>query len=89
MEKELTFKHIEGISYPAETEEAGKKKQILFTQRDSLAENIKIRSDEIDELRIEFENSIEPKKKHLNELIKLMGEVRYKLHDLGVHAEDC
>ena len=70
-------------------EEVKENKQILFTQRDSLAESIKIRSEEIKELRENFEEMLEPKKKHFNKLIELMGEVRYKLHKLGVDAEDC
>ena len=67
----------------------GTEKQILFTQRDSLVESIRIRDKEIKDLRDEFEDELEPKKKHLNELIKLMEDVRYKLHKLGVPAEDC
>ena len=58
-------------------------------QRENLAESIKIRDKEIKELREKFENSIGDKKKHLNELIKLIGDVRSKLHELGVPAEDC
>lgn len=64
-------------------------KQTLFTQRDSLAESIRIRDKEIEELRTEFEKSIEPKKKHLNKLRDLIEEVRTKLYRLGVSIEDC
>jgi len=64
-------------------------KQTLFTQRDSLAESIRIRDKEIEELRDEFEKSIESKKKHLNELRGLIEEVRSKLCRLGVPIEDC
>jgi len=64
-------------------------KQTLLTQRDSIAESIRMRDKEIEELRDEFEKSIESKKKHLNELRDLIEEVRSKLYRLGVPAEDC
>lgn len=72
-----------------EMEQIGKNKQVLFIQRDSLVESIRIRGQEIKELRENFEEMLEPKKKHLNKLIELIREVRYKLYELGVDAEDC
>ena len=61
----------------------------IMTQRDSLADSIRIRSDEIKDLTADFERSLEPKKKHLNKLIGLLRDVRSKLYELGVPAEDC
>ena len=64
-------------------------KEKLFEQRDNLAESVNIRRTEINELREEFEKSIGQKKRHLNELIILLEDVRTKLYRLGVLAEDC
>ena len=58
-------------------------------QRENLAESVRIRDKEIKELRQEFEESLKPKIKHLNELIEILEDVRSKLYELGVNIEDC
>lgn len=57
--------------------------QELWRKRENLAESIRIRHQELEGLRWEFQKSIAPKLDHLNKLHEEMQQIESTLYEIG------